>query len=57
MVYLKVRTSWTYVGSTPLLRALLLHGAAYYFVLSLAFGVAIVASTSHEVQALHVHCV
>ena len=56
MVFLKMRTSWTYVGSTPLLQALLLHGAAYYFVLGLAFGLGIVASMSDEVSALHVHC-
>ena len=56
MVFLKMRTSWTYVGSTPLLQALLLHGAAYYFVLGLAFGLGIVATMSDEVSAPHIHC-
>lgn len=55
MIFLKIRKSWTYVGATRLLRALLLHGAAYYFVLGLALGLEIIASMSNEVSRLHIH--
>jgi hypothetical protein len=53
MVFFKIRKNWTHAGSTPLLRALLLHGAAYYLVLSLTFGLAIIASMSNEVRGHH----
>ena len=56
MIFLKVRKSWTYLGVTRLLRALLLHGAAYYFVLGVAFGLEIIGSMSNEVCGLYVHC-
>lgn len=49
MIFFKIRKSWKYVGSTRLLRAFLLYGAAYYFVLGLAFGLEIIASMSDEV--------
>lgn len=49
MVFLKIRKNWAYAGSTPLLRALLLHGAAYYFVLGLTFALQIVGSMNDKV--------
>jgi hypothetical protein len=53
MIFVKIRKSWTHAGSTPLLRALLLHGAAYYFVLALAFALQIVASMNNKVSGNH----
>jgi len=49
MIYLKVRKSWTHVGPSPLLRALLLDGAAYYVALSLALSLEIASSMHSEI--------
>jgi len=54
MVFLKLRKNWAHAGSTPLIRALLLHGAAYYFVMGLAFGLHMFASMSNEVGGNHI---
>ena len=53
MVVFKVRKNWTLAGPTPLLRALLNHGAAYYLVLALAFALQIIASMTNEVGGHH----
>ena len=53
MVFLKIRRNWAHAGSTPLLRSLLLNGAAYYFVLGLIFALQIVGSMTDRVGA---HC-
>ena len=53
MVVFKVHKTWTLAGPTPLLRALLNHGAAYYLVLAFAFAVQIVASMTNEVGGHH----
>ena len=53
MVFLKIRKNWAYAGSTPLLRALLLHGAAYYFVLCLTFALQIIGSMNNKVGGHH----
>ena len=53
MICLKTRKSWAHVGAAPFVRALFLHGAAYYFALGLAFGLEIVASMINEVGRLH----
>ena len=55
MIFLKTRKTWAHIGATRLLRALLLHGAAYYFILGVAFGLEILASLSNEVSSLHLH--
>ena len=52
MIFLKIRRNQKH-GSTPLLQALLLHGAAYYFVLALAFALQIFASMNNEVGGNH----
>jgi len=49
MIVLKVRQSWSHVGTLPLFRALILHGAAYYLVLALTFSLNIVATMNGEV--------
>jgi hypothetical protein len=49
MIVLKVRQSWTHVGTVPLFRALILGGITYYIVLALAFGFNIVATMNSEV--------
>jgi len=48
MIFLKIRKNGAFIDATRLLRALLMHGAAYYFVLSLAFGLEIFGSMSNE---------
>jgi len=53
MVFLKVHKSWVHVGTTPLLRALLVDGTAYYVVLSLVLGLEIIADMSDKVGILH----
>jgi len=53
MIVLKIRKSWIHVGNTPLARALLVGGAAYYFLFVLAFGLELVANSSSEVGSLH----
>lgn len=52
MIILKLRKSWTHVGTTPLFRALLLDSATYYFAFVLTFGLEFVAHTSSEVSGL-----
>ena len=49
MIILKVRQSWSHVGTLPLFRALILHGAAYYLVLALTFSLSIVATMNSQV--------
>ena len=49
MVFLKIRKNWAYAGPTTLLRTLLLHGAAYYFVLGLTFALQIAGSMNDKV--------
>ena len=49
MIVLKVRQSWSHVGTLPLFRALILDGAAYYLVLALTFSLNIVATMNSEV--------
>jgi hypothetical protein len=53
MVVFKIRKNWSLAGPTPLLQVLLRHGAAYYFVLALAFALQILASMTDEVGAHH----
>ena len=53
MVFLKIRKNWAYAGSAPLLRTLLLHGAAYYFVLGLTFALQMVGSMNNKVGGHH----
>jgi len=55
MVVLKIRKGWTHIGTTPLLRALLLGSAVYYFVFVLAFGLELAAHTSSKVGRLHLY--
>ena len=52
MICLRIRRNRKH-GSTPLLRALLLHGAAYYFILALAFALQIFASMNNKVGGHH----
>ena len=49
MIILKVGKIWIHVGATPLLRALIMDGAAYYFAFCVAFGLDLVANMSNEV--------
>ena len=49
MTFYNVFKSWTHVGALPLFRALLVHGVIFYFILTLTFGLDIVAYTSNKV--------
>jgi len=55
MIVLKIRKTWVHVGNTPLARALVVGGAAYYFVFVLAFGLELVANSSREVSSSHLY--
>lgn len=55
MIVLKMRNSWSYVRTMPLIRALLLDGAIYYFAFVLAFGLEVVANIISEVGDLHLY--
>lgn len=55
MIVLKMRNSWSYVRTMPLIRALLLDGAIYYFAFVLAFGLEVVANVISEVGDLHLY--
>jgi hypothetical protein len=57
MIILKIRKTWVHVGSTPLGWALVVDGAAYYFLFVLAFGLELVANSSSEVGSLHLSIV
>jgi len=53
MIVLKVRKNWNHVGTMPLFRALVLDGAIYYCVFTLAFSLEFIASMNSDVGVFH----
>jgi hypothetical protein len=51
MIFLKTRNTWTFVGTTRLIRSLVLHGTVYYIVLGLGFSLEIFASMNNKVSS------
>ena len=55
MIILEMRKCWNYIRTMPLIRALLLDGATYYFVFVVACSLEVVANFSSEVGDLHLY--